>query len=83
MTIWMLATLGLLPPAAAALLFAGRGDSFKRLAALQLGTSLSAMVLALMCFAFDQPSFMDLSLTLVLLSVPATFVFALFWERWL
>ncbi|MCQ8278088.1 hypothetical protein NFI95_06460 [Acetobacteraceae bacterium KSS8] len=83
MTIWLLATLGVLVPAMVALVCVGRGSGFARLAALQLATSLSAMVLALMCFAFEQPSFMDLSLALILLSVPANFVFAMFWERWL
>lgn len=83
MTVWILATLGLLPPAAAALLATARGGTGERLVALQLATALSAMLLALMTFAFDQPSFIDLALVLTLLSLPGTLLIALFVERWL
>ena len=36
-----------------------------------------------MTFAFDQSSFIDLALTLALLTLPGTLVMALFLERWL
>jgi multisubunit Na+/H+ antiporter MnhF subunit len=83
MTVWMLATIGLVPPASAALLSAGHGQAGQRLVALQLGTALVAMMLALMTFTFDQPSFVDLALVLSLLSLPGTLLVAMFLERWL
>lgn len=83
MTSWMLATIALLPPSAAVLLRAGRGTTAQRLVAVQLATALDSLVLALMSFAFDQPSFIDLALTLTLLSLPGTLLMTLFLERWL
>ena len=83
MTIWMGATVALLPPAAAALVAALRGPVGQRLVAVQLATALSSLLLALMTFAFDQPAFVDLALTLAFLSLPGTLLMALFGERWL
>lgn len=83
MTVWMIATLGLLPPVAAVLLAAGRGGSGQRLVAVQLATSLTALLIATMTFAFDQSSFVELSLALVLLGLPGTLLMAMFLERWL
>ena len=83
MTVWMGATIGMLPPVAAALAMALRGPVGQRLVAVQLATALASLLLALMTWAFDQPSFVDLSLTLVFLSLPGTLLMALFLERWL
>lgn len=83
MTAWMAAAIGLLPPAAAALVAALRGPASQRLVAVQLATALASLLLALMTWAFDQPSFVDLSLTLALLSLPGTLLMALFLERWM
>ena len=83
MTIWTVTTIALLPPLALALFSACRGPAASRLAAVQLATAVTGMVLALMTFAFDQPAFIDLSLSLALLSMPGTLVMALFLERWL
>lgn len=78
---WLVATLALLPPFAVAVLFCLHGDLGRRLGALQLVTSSGALVLAAMTFALAQPSSIDLALTLALLAVPATLLFALFLER--
>jgi multicomponent Na+:H+ antiporter subunit F len=40
-------------------------------------------MLAMLSFAFGQASSTDLALTVALLSLPGTLVFALFVERWL
>ncbi len=83
MTVWMAAAIGLLPPAAAALVAALRGPVAQRLVAVQLATVLASLLLALMTWAFDQPSFIDLALTLTVLSLPGTLLMTLFLERWL
>ncbi len=83
MTVWIAAAIGLLPPAAAALIAALRGKVAQRLVAVQLATALASLLLALMTWAFDQPSFIDLALTLTVLSLPGTLLMALFLERWL
>ena len=43
----------------------------------------ASAVLMTLSFAFDQPSSIDLALTLALLSAPGTLILALFEERWL
>lgn len=83
MTPWMLATLALLPAFAIPAVAAGRGATAGRLVAVQLATSVAVLLLALMTFAFDQSSFIDLALTLALLALPGTLVITLFLERWL
>jgi multisubunit Na+/H+ antiporter MnhF subunit len=54
-----------------------------RLVAVQMASVVVAWVLVALSLAFSQPSFLDLAVTLGLLSVPGTLVFALFAERWL
>ncbi|MBE7212252.1 MAG: hypothetical protein INR65_14615 [Gluconacetobacter diazotrophicus] len=83
MTPWTVATAVLLVPTVLVLLAAGRGRVVHRIVAVQLGMTLTSFVLAVMCFAFDQSSFIDLSLALALLSFPATLLMTLFLERWL
>ena len=83
MTIWLGATLGLLLPMLAAILAAGRGAAGARLLGIQLATSLATFLLVAMSFTFDQPSSIDLALTLALLTLPGTLLFCLFEERWL
>ena len=80
---WLLAIVLLLPPLALTVTFALRGAANGRLAAVQLASALAVLVLTLMSFAFDQSSSIDLALALVLLSVPGSYVYALFMERWL
>lgn len=83
MTAWMLATLALTPPLCLMVLLCGRGPVARRLAAAQMASSVGALALVAMSFAFDQASSIDLALTLGLLTLPATLLFALFLERWL
>ncbi len=83
MTSWMWATVALLPALAIPAIAACRGGAAARLVAVQLATSVAAMLLALMTFAFDQSASIDLALTLTLLTLPGTLIIALFIERWL
>lgn len=83
MSAWLLACLSLVPALAVPTLAACRGDVARRLAALQLATAIAVLLLVAMTFAFDQSSFVDLALTLALLSLPGTVALALFMERWL
>lgn len=72
MTAWMLATLALLPALAAPVWAGMRGSARQRLVAVQLASTLTAVLLTLMSFAFDQPSLLDRALTLALLTLPGT-----------
>jgi multisubunit Na+/H+ antiporter MnhF subunit len=80
---WLAAGIGtifaLIMPIGAAL----RGGVGHRLAAVQMATVVVCWALVELSFAFGQPSFLDLALTLGLLSFPGTLVFALFLENWL
>lgn len=83
MTIWLVAVILLIPPLLVPLTVAMRADASNRLAAVQLASGLAAFILALMSFAFDQSSFIDIALCTALLAVPGTFLFAMFMDRWL
>ena len=83
MTVWLLAAILLLPPLAVPVLTAMHGAANQRLAAVQLAGALAALILTLMTFAFEQPSFIDLTLCLTLLSVPGTLLLTIFMERFL
>lgn len=83
MTSWMLATLALVPAFAIPAVAACHGATAGRLVAVQLASSLAILILTLMTFAFDQSSFIDLALTLALLTLPGTLLIAMFVERWL
>jgi multisubunit Na+/H+ antiporter MnhF subunit len=83
MTLWLLACSCLLAaftiPAAAAC----RGSPISRCVAVQLASSLMVLLLCVLTFVLDQPSFMDLPLGLSLLSFIGTLLYAHFFERWL
>ena len=77
---------------AAAVLMAGlvpcgvvlvREDLPDRLVAVELGGTLSVLILLLLAQGFGRPTFYDLALTLAFLSLPASLVFARVLERWL
>ena len=80
---WLLATLALLPTFAIPAIAMLRGSPATRLAALQLATVTGCVLLILMTFVFDQPSFVDLALGLAFLALPGTLLMSLFFERWL
>ncbi|HLI16772.1 MAG TPA: monovalent cation/H+ antiporter complex subunit F [Rhodanobacteraceae bacterium] len=83
MSAWLIAALALLPALIVGVVSAARGAAARRLVAIQFATSIAVLLLVVLDFAFDQPSSMDLALTLALLSLPGTLVLALFQERWL
>lgn len=83
MTAWLAAVIALLPPLAAALVLCCRGGTANRLVAVEFATSVAALILVAMSFAFGQPSEIDLALSLALLALPGTLIFAVFVERWL
>ena len=83
MNLWLTAVVALLPAFAAAGLMAAVGDLENRFVALELGTTLAVFMLMLLSVGFDQPSFIDLGLTLVVLSFPGTLAYAHFLERWI
>ncbi|CAO4180481.1 monovalent cation/H+ antiporter complex subunit F [Methylorubrum populi] len=81
--LWLAAALALLPPFCLAVLACGRGALRFRLVAVQFATSLATLLLVALSFALDQPSVIDLALTLAVLTLPGTLLFAVFQERWL
>jgi multisubunit Na+/H+ antiporter MnhF subunit len=81
--IWLTAALGLLPPLAAAGWLTATGTVANRLVALELAGTLTVFALVLLSVGYSQPSFVDLALTLVLLSFAGTLVYVHFVERWL
>lgn len=83
MTGWTIASLALLPPLLLAVVAAGRGPVGARLVAIQLASSFATFLLMLLSFVFEQPSSLDLALTLALLTLPGTLLLAVFSERWL
>jgi multicomponent Na+:H+ antiporter subunit F len=83
MTIWLAVVIAMLPPLVVPLWVAMRGDLANRLVAVQLASAVASLVLVLMSFAFDQSTFIDLPITLSLLSLPGTLMLTLFLERWL
>lgn len=83
MSAWLIAAIALLPALIVGMVSAARGAAARRLVAIQFATSIAVLLLVVLDFVFDQPSSMDLALTLALLSLPGTLVLALFQERWL
>jgi multisubunit Na+/H+ antiporter MnhF subunit len=83
MSMWLLASLGLLPPLLVAVVGSGRGAVPNRLIAVELATSLATFLLVALTFVFDQASSIDLALCLAVLTLPGTMLLALFFERWL
>ena len=82
-TPFLAACIALLPALAIPLWIGMRGSLPDRLIAVQLGTTIAAIIMVLMSFAFDQSSLIDLPLTLAFLSLPGTLLLAIFMERWL
>ena len=80
---WLVATILLLPPLLVPVYVATREDANNRLVAVQVASTLAALIIALMTFAFDQSSFIDVALCVTLLAVPGTYLYTVFMERWL
>ncbi|GEP00854.1 hypothetical protein [Methylobacterium haplocladii] len=81
--LWIAALCALLPPLGVAVAAALRGGLAQRFAASQLATTVAIFSLVLTTFAIDQPSSIDLAITLALLGLPGSLLVAVFVERWL
>jgi multisubunit Na+/H+ antiporter MnhF subunit len=80
---WLTAAAALLPPLAAAGFSAATQTLPGRLVAQEFAGTVALFALMLLAVGYDQPSFIDLALTLALLSLPAALAYAHFLERWL
>ena len=80
---WALALLFLVPPLVAALATSWRGPVGTRFVAVQLSGSVGIIAMAVMTFAFDQSSSIDLAVTFGVLTVTASLLYAVFVERWI
>ena len=83
MNLWLTAAVALLPALAAAGFIAALADLENRLVALELASTTTVFMLMLLSVGYDQSSFIDLGLALVLLSFPGTLAYAHFLERWI
>lgn len=59
------------------------GDPVSRLVGLEAASSICILILLILCESYHRALFVDLALTLALLSFGAALVFARFLERWL
>ena len=80
---WTQALIALLPALGLCAMRTWRGTVLARLVAFEMASAVGWLMLAFTSFAFDQPSFIDLPLALLILSLPGTLLFAHFLERWL
>ena len=83
MNCWIVTALALLVCMVPCFLLCLRGDALSRLVGLEAGSTMAVMVLLALTEAFNQSSFVDLALTLALLTYGSGLVFARFLERWL
>lgn len=83
MNAWLVAALALLPPFACGVLMALRGPLGNRLVAVEFASAIGVFFLVLLAMAVDQSSFLDLALTLTLVTLPGMLIYTHFLERWL
>ncbi|HEX4666177.1 MAG TPA: monovalent cation/H+ antiporter complex subunit F [Chthoniobacterales bacterium] len=83
MNAWLIAAAVLVIALVPCGLLLARAPIMDALVALQLATSISILVLALVAMGLHRPSFLDIALALALLAYPASLLFAHFLERWL
>ncbi|HEX4129193.1 MAG TPA: monovalent cation/H+ antiporter complex subunit F [Pirellulales bacterium] len=83
MNAWLIAATALVPGLLACGWIGSRAATMDRLVALELAGSLMPLVVVLLAEGYARPSLYDLALTLAVLSLPGTIVFAHFLERWL
>ena len=83
MSAWLLAALAMLPALASTLWVVARHSTSSRLIGMQLASGLVGLIIILFSFASDQPTLVDLALSLAVLSLPGSLLFAHFLERWL
>ncbi len=80
---WTLAVIGLLACMIGSFIRCVHGDTMSRLVALQAGSSMCVLILLALGEAYHRVPFVDIALTLALLTFGAGLVFARFLERWL
>ena len=80
---WCVALLLLLPPLGAALFMSWRGPVGTRFVGAQLAGAVGTVAMAVLTFAFDQSSSVDLAVTFGVLAVTASLLYAVFVERWI
>ncbi len=80
---WILTALALLVCMVPCLLLCIRGDTMSRLVGLEAGSTMAVMILLVLTEGYHRIPFVDLALTLALLTYGAGLVFARFLERWL
>jgi multicomponent Na+:H+ antiporter subunit F len=80
---WIFASIGLLVCMAGPFVRCIHGDTVSRLVALEAGSSMCIVILLALGEGYHRVPFVDLSLTLALLTFGAGLVFARFLERWL
>ncbi len=80
---WLLTALALLICMLGPFARCARGDAVNRLVALQASSSTCVVILLVLGEAYHRVPFVDLALTLALLTFGAQLVFARFLERWL
>lgn len=80
---YWIAIIALLPPLVAGVIAARRGALRARPLAIQFASTLVAIVFVLMSLAMQQPSYIDLALTLTLLGLPGTLAYVFYMERWM
>lgn len=83
MNLWLIAAGALLVCLVPAGVVCLRGDAIDRLVGLELTGTLATVTLVLLAEGFHRVSFLDLPLTLALLSFAGGLVFARFLERWM
>ncbi len=79
---WLAASIATLLALAVPVWAALVGPVAHRLAAVQLASITTSWLLVELCLAFGRPTFLDLAVTLALLSLPGMLVIAVFYERW-
>lgn len=80
---WTMAVIGLLVCMLGPFVRCMRGDTVSRLVALEAASSMCVAILLALTEAYHRIPFVDLALTLALLTFGAGLVFTRFLERWL
>ncbi len=83
MNLWLIAALAILLVVIPCGFVLIRAPVMDAVVALQFATGAGVLALVLIAIGLGRPSFLDIALTLALLSYPATLLFAHFLERWL
>lgn len=83
MNAWLVAAIALAFGYVPCAVVIARARLMDRLVASQMAALLTAFELELLGQAFSEAFYLDLALTVALLSLPATFAFAYFYARWL